>query len=178
MRVRIISFGTNWWSAHSRDLNDPLCFRRNAAWFNSAGLKYGRRLRLCWVFPGHIRFNQTSGFHPEYPLRSIGRTFHCSEPNYLHGRTHLLISTPANVSTPDCFLVTVNERMHGQISFASRAWRYDGVRPISVSLRGPRYEAMVLMTSNDWIETGLGRWVVGQDCRSLVLDVARQGGNA
>ncbi len=47
MLVRIISFGTNWWAAHSSDLNDSMCFRRNAAWFNSAGLKYGRRLRLC-----------------------------------------------------------------------------------------------------------------------------------
>jgi hypothetical protein len=24
MRVRIISFGTNWWAAHSNDLSDPM----------------------------------------------------------------------------------------------------------------------------------------------------------
>ena len=45
--------------AHSRDLNDPFCFRRKAAWFNSAGLMCGRRLRMCWAFPGQIRFNLT-----------------------------------------------------------------------------------------------------------------------
>lgn len=178
MRVRVISFGTNWWAAHSSDLNDPYCFRRNAAWFNSAGLKYGRRLRLCWVYPGHIRFNQTSGFHPEYPLKSLGRTFVCSGPNQLHRRTHLLFSGPANDSAPDCFLVTINERSHGQISFASRAWRSNGVQPISVSLRGRRYEAMVLMIAKGWIETDLGRWVIGRDGRSLVLDVAGRGGDA
>jgi hypothetical protein len=176
MRVRIISFGTNWWTAHSRDLTDPLCFRRNAAWFNSAGLKYGRRLRLCWVFPGQIRFNRTSGLHPEYPLRSTGKTFQCTAPNYLRGRTHLLIATPASPSAPDCFLVTVNERMHGRISFASRAWISDGVQPISVSLRGSRYEAMVLMSATDWIQTNLGHWAISGDQKRLVLDSRLSGG--
>jgi hypothetical protein len=36
----------------------------------------------------------------------------------------------------------------------------------------------VLMTSKDWIDTGLGRWIVKEDCRSLVLDVAREGGQS
>ena len=95
MRVRVISFGTNWWAACSHDLSDPMCFRRRAAWFNSAGLKQGRRLRFCWVFPGQIRFNRTSGFNPEFPLRSVGKSFHCSGPNVLRGRTHLLFYAPA-----------------------------------------------------------------------------------
>jgi hypothetical protein len=155
-----------------------MCFRRRAAWFNSAGLKQGRRLRFCWVFPGQIRFNRTSGFNPEFPLRSIGKSFHCSGPNVLRGQTHLLFYAPAKDAAPDWFLVTINERMHGPISFASRAWISDGVQPISVSLRGQRYEAMVLMTSKDWIDTGLGRWIVEDDCRSLVLDVARKGGQS
>jgi hypothetical protein len=176
MRVRIISFGTNWWAAHSRDLTEPSCFRRNVAWFNSAGLKYGGRLRLCWVFPGQIRFNRTSGLHPEHPLRSAGKTFQCTGPKYLHGRTHLLISTPADTFAPDCFLVTFNERMHGQTSFASRAWRSDGVQPISVSLRGARYEAMFLMGATDWIQTNLGQWAISGDQKRLVLDTRLSGG--
>ena len=36
MRVRLISFGTNWWAMHSHDTSDPYCFRRRAAWFNAA----------------------------------------------------------------------------------------------------------------------------------------------
>jgi len=155
MRVRVISFGTNWWAACSHDLSDPMCFRRRAAWFNSAGLKQGRRLRFCLVFPGQIRFNRTSGFNPEFPLRSVGKAFHCSGPNVLHGRRIFVLCCGWRCRS-DCFLVTINERMHGPISFASRAWISDGVQPISVSLRGRRYEAMVLMTSKDWIDTGLG----------------------
>ena len=85
MRVRIISFGTNWWGMHGRDLDDPHCFHHHAAWFNSAALKCGHRIRLCWAYPGHIRFNQNSGFQPEFPFRSIGKTFLCVGPNRLNG---------------------------------------------------------------------------------------------
>jgi len=169
MRVRIISFGTNWWAMHSRDLDDPYCFRRRAAWFNSAGLKCGRRLRLSWVFPGQIRFNRTSGFQSEFPSRSVGRTFLCSGPSLLDGRTHLLFSRLLRDPVPDCYLVTVNERSHGQISFRSPAWMSAGVRPISISLRGQRYEAMLLMGPEDWIETELGRWLVWRETGRLML---------
>ncbi len=169
MRVRVISFGTNWWAMHSRDLNDPYCFHRRVAWFNSAGLKYGSRLRLCWVLPGHIRFNQTSGFHPEYPLRSIGKTFLCSGPNRQRGRTHLLFARSLGGTETDSYLVTVTDASNGRISFTSPAWRSAGVQPISVSLRGPRYEAMLLMGSRDWIRTDLGTWLIHAKTERLVL---------
>jgi hypothetical protein len=169
MRVRVVSFGTNWWAGHSRNLDDPYCFRRRAAWFNSAGLKSGRRLRLCWVYPGHIRFNQNSGFQAEYPLRSIGKTFLCAGPNRLSGRTHLLFVRLLGDSPSDCYLVTLNGVSNGRISFASSAWRSAGVQPISVSLRGFRYEAMLLMGTRDWIETDLGRWSVCANSLGLVL---------
>jgi hypothetical protein len=169
MRVRIVSFGTNWWAMHSRDLDDPCCLRRRAAWFNSAGLKYGSRLRLCWAFPGHIRFNQTSGFHPEYPLRSIGKTFLCSGPNRLRGRTHLLFARMLPKTEPDLYLVTLTDASHGWISFSSPAWRSAGVQPISVSLRKLRYEAMLLMGAQDWIRTEVGTWCIHADTQRLAL---------
>lgn len=174
MRVRIISFGTNWWTMYSRDSGDPYCFRRRAAWFNSAGIRCGHRLRLCWVCPGQIRFNQTSGFQPEFPFRSVGRVFLGVGPNRLHGRMHLLFSRLLIDSASDCCLVTVNDVVHGRISFASPSWKSDGVRPISVSMRRRRYEAMLLMRAEDWIETEVGKWSVSPDNLRLVL---RDGGN-
>ena len=85
MHVRVVSFGSNWWEMHSRALNDPLCFRRKAAWFNSAALRCGRRIRYFAAYPGQIRFNLTSGFNPEFPARALGRTFLCSGPNQYGG---------------------------------------------------------------------------------------------
>jgi hypothetical protein len=169
MRVRIVSFGTNWWAMHSRDLDDPYCFRRRAAWFNSAGLKYGGRLRLCWVYPGHIRFNQKCGFQPEYPQRSIGKTFLCSGPNRLRGRTHLLFVRLADGTEPDLYLVTVSDVSNGRISFSSPAWSSSGVQPISVSLRGLRYEAMLLLGAQDWIRTDVGTWRIHAEAQRLIL---------
>jgi len=170
VRVRIIGLGTNWWAAHSRDLNDPFCFRRKAAWFNSAGLMFGSRLRMCWAFPGQIRFNQTSNFDPNRPLRSLGRTFECSGPNFLNGRMHLLIRLPASSDAPDRFLVTLNEREYGRVWFATSSWRSAGVQPISVSVRGARYEAMVLISATDWVETELGKWILSADRRRIELE--------
>lgn len=120
MHVRIISLGTNWWAMHSRNLDDPYCFRRCAAWFNSTGFKCGRRLHLNWIYPGQIRFNVTSGFDPDFRLRAIGKTFWCSGPNRFQGKSHLLVVRPAKSACPESYLVTLNDVEHGPIQFEKR----------------------------------------------------------
>jgi len=83
---------------------------------------------------------------------------------------HLLFRLPANHNAPDRFLVTLNERAHGGISFATSAWRSAGVQPISISVRGARYEAMALIGATDWIETELGRWILSADGRRIEIE--------
>lgn len=170
MRIRIVSLGTNWWSAHSPNVADPFCFRRAAAWFNSAGLKFGNRLRLCWVYPGHIRFNQTSGFNPQFPLRTLGKSFECSGPNRVDGRMHLLVARPSTQeSEPDRYLVTFAERLCGPIRFNRPNWKSDDVHLISASVRRDRYEVMALMDEHSWIESSVGIWSLSQDRSRLAL---------
>jgi hypothetical protein len=174
MWIRVINFGTNWWSPHSRDLSDPFCFRKDAAWFNSAGLMSGRRLRLCWVYPGHIRFNKNSGFHPEFPQRALGKTFQSDGPKRIGGRLHLLLShAREQVTEPNRYLVTMSPELHGQITFTSRTWKSTDAQPISISLHGSRYEAMLLLGAEDWIKTDLGLWSISDDGRRLQLSVVR-----
>jgi hypothetical protein len=72
-------------------------------------------------------------------------------------------------SVCDLYLVTVNDSSHGRIRFAIPCWRSRGVQPISISLRGSRYEAMLLMGQSDWLETDLGRWSVSPQSLRLVL---------
>lgn len=173
MRVRIISLGTNWWSARPLDVTDPFCFRRNVAWFNSAGLKYGNRLRLCWGYPGHVRFNRSSGFNPDSPAKVVGRVFECAGPNRMNGRTHLLVSHLLDPDIqPDRYLVTLTERICGPIRFNRAGWKSDGIQLISASLRRDRYELMALVGENDWIESNIGLWSVSQDCARLELSGA------
>jgi len=176
MHVRVVSFGSNWWEMHSRALNDPLCFRRKAAWFNSAALRCGRRIRYFAAYPGQIRFNLTSGFNPEFPARALGRTFLCSGPNQYGGKAHLLFVRLVAEAAPDAWLVTLSSGVHGAIEFTKPGWRSAGVQPVSISLRGARYEAMLLFGSADWVQSGLGRWIIGSDGRRLVLAEGANGG--
>ncbi len=162
MYICVISFGTNWWAMRSRDMDDPLCFRRGAAYFNAAALISGRRLHHSAIFPGHVRFNSKSGFDPEFPLRTIGKTFLCSAPRQFAGKMHLLFERRAAKVTPDAYLVTLKSAEHGAIQFAKPGWKSAGVHPISISLRGQRYEAMLLFGAQDWVESDLGRWQIDQ----------------
>lgn len=171
MYIRVISFGTNWWAMHSRNLDDPLCFRRRAAYFNSAALEYSRRLRFSAVFPGQVRFNSKCGFDPEFPQRAIGRTFLCSPPRQFEGKTHLLFERRAGRMEPESYLVTLKHAEHGAISFAQPSWKSAGVRPISISLRGERYEAMLLLGVQDWVESDVGRWQIDRfHCRIALAE--------
>ena len=160
MYIRVISFGTNWWAMHSGNLDDPLCFRQRAAYFNAAALKFGRKLRHSAAFPGLVRFNSTSGFNPEFPQRAVGKTFLCSTPRQFAGKTHLLFERRAGSVPPDAYLVTLRDVEHGVIQFAQPGWKSAGVQPVSISLRGQRYEAMLLFGERDWVESDVGRWQI------------------
>ena len=175
MYVRIISFGTNWWAMRSRDTNDPFCFRRKVAYFNAAALMAGRRLHHSAIFPGQIRFNSKSGLDPEFPSRSAGKTFLCSGPCRFAGKTHLLFQRRAVARTPDAYLVTLKSAEHGVIEFAKPGWKSAGARPISISLRGQSYEAMLLFGGGDWVESDLGRWHVDEAQCRIWLNNVREG---
>jgi hypothetical protein len=171
VRVCITGFGANWWSAHSRDLGDPFCFRRGAAWFNSAALKFGRRLCFYWIVPGQIRFNQTSGFNPQFANRFLGATFECSGPQLHSGRIHLLFTKQLRHAAPEAYLVTINHLLHGAIAFEDLEWKSSGTTAISISRKVWRYEAMLLMGRNDWIKTDLGRWRIADREQRLMISV-------
>jgi hypothetical protein len=175
MHVRIVSFGTNWWAMNSHETSDPFCFRQRAAWFNAAALMSGRRLHHSAIFPGHVRFNSKSGFDPEFPFRAIGKIFQCSPPRTFAGKTHLLCERRTSQATPDAYLVTLRSWEHGAIQFGKPGWKSPGVSPISMSLRGDRYEAMLLFGDQDWVESDLGRWQVDQSGCRIRLNVVREG---
>ena len=175
MYIRVISFGTNWWAMRSTDTGDPLCFRRRAAYFNAAALMCGRRLRHSAIYPGQVRFNTKSGFDPEFPNRSLGKTFACSGPTQFGGRTHLLFVRMERATPPDAYLVTLNSADHGSIKFDERGWRSSGVIPVSISLRGSKYEAMLLMGAADWVRSDLGIWQMDATGSHLTLSACEEG---
>jgi hypothetical protein len=135
----------------------------------------GRRLHHSAIFPGQIRFNAKSGFDPEFPLRAVGKTFVCSSPCQFAGKIHLLFERRAKDVTPDAYLVTLKSAEHGAIQFDKPSWKSAGVSPISISLHGQRYEAMLLFGSGDWVESVLGRWQIDQAQSRIWLNEVNEG---
>jgi hypothetical protein len=175
MIVRILSCGVNWWAMHSRNLDDPYCFRRKPVYFNTTGLMYGRRLRDCQIYPGLLRFNRTSQFDPEFVERLPGKTFEAAPPTLYGGKVRVLFQFPATGQTPDAYLVTLHPETHGGIEFHRKCWKSPGLRTIAVSKQRDRYEAMLLMEPSDWVMTDRGRWEISPGLGRLELKPKEEG---
>ena len=88
----------------------------------------------------------------------------------MNGHMHLLMARTVDRNVePDRFLVTMTLESHGKIGFATRTWKSETAQPISVSLRGSRYEAMLLLGKKDWIRTDIGLWIVSRNIDRLEL---------
>ena len=170
MTVRILSCGSNWWGAHSKEWEDPLVFRRQAAWFNTTAIMCGRRRRDCHIYPGRLRFNRTSRFDPERIQFLPSQCFHTAGPVLREGAIHLLFDSSTHKAHPEAFVVTLSFEIHGQISFKNSEWHSPSARPIAVSRRRHRYEAMLLLRRDDWVRTDRGRWKVSSAEDGFLLE--------
>jgi hypothetical protein len=159
MLVKILNFGSNWWSRFGRDPHDSLRFTRHAAYFNSTGVRCGRKVRRHWIVPGLIRFNGVGDFSPHHPNRSLGKTFECSELEFMFGGNRMLFERCApQCSSPDYYLAVISEERHGHCEFAANRWKSPSSRVIAVSQLRELQEAMLLMKPGDWVRTICGVW--------------------
>jgi hypothetical protein len=158
MLVKVLSFGTNWWARFGRHPFDFHRFTRHAAYYNSTGVRCGRKVRRHWVIPGLIRFNGAGGFNPHLPNRSLGCTFHCSDLTFACGGNRLLFERKVSKSEiPERYLVVLSSELHGRMDFSSDAWK-SSAAVIAVSQLREKQEAMLLMTRGDWVRTICGFW--------------------
>lgn len=68
MSVKILGFGLSWWARFGRHPGDPWRFTRHAAYYNSAGVRCGNKIRRHWIVPGLVRFNGVVEFDLTFPL--------------------------------------------------------------------------------------------------------------
>jgi hypothetical protein len=159
MLVRILSFGTNWWARFGHDPADPRRFTRHAAYYNSTGVRCGRKVRRHWIVSGLIRFNGVGGFNPHLPNRSLGHTFSCSDLTFAFGGNRLLFERKVSKSeVPECYLVVATSATHGRIDFHSDAWKASTAAVIAASQLREAQEVMLLMKPGDWVRTDCGLW--------------------
>ena len=166
MLVKVLSLGTNWWS-RSRILSGP----QRQVYYNSTGVRCGRKVRRHWLVPGLLRFHgfYWNGAKPD-PLaaaEACGGTFLCSDLAYAYGGNRLLfLSRNCAPAPPDFYLVTVSSETHGAIDFFSNVWRSVFTRVIAISQLRDQQEAMLLMGAGDWVQTANGFWRLPVPARS------------
>jgi len=159
MSVKILGFGTSWWARFGRNPNDSCRYTRHAAYYNSAGVCCGRRIKRHWIVPGLVRFNGVGDFDPHFPSWAIGKTFLCSDPVFAHGGNRVLFVRRAPKTTPpDCYLVVVSSERFGIFDFDYPCWRSESTQLISVSQLREQQEAMLLMKDGEWVRNSLGTW--------------------
>jgi hypothetical protein len=158
MLVKILGFGSNWWARFGRDPQDRYRYTRHAAYFNSTGVRCGKKMRRHWMIPGLIRFNGVGDFNPQFPNRAVGKTFECADLIFALGGNRVLFKRKVTQSDPDCFLLAVSSDRFGGFDFDDLAWRSQSVTPIAVSHLRDKQEAMLLMRAGDWVRTAVGFW--------------------
>ena len=181
MLVKILKFGSNWWARVGADATDPWRFTRHAAYFNSAGLQCGRKVRRHWFIPGLIRFNGIGDFNPQFPLRAVGHTFCCDNLFAAPQGNRLLVRAKAAVTAvPDYFLTVISSDRHGVVDFTDPGSISEAAIPIAVSELREKQEILILMRLTTWIQTSIGFWELTTDTgypngASLQLTKSRNG---
>lgn len=158
MLVKILEFGSSWWARFGRDPEDRYRHTRHAAYFNSAGVCCGNKVRRYWIVPGLIRFNGVGDFNPHFPSRSVGETFECADLTFACGGNRLLFVRKGRRSAPGYYLVVASSNRCGVFNFDDPGWKSEPVIPIAVSNLRDRQEAMLLMKPLDWVRSTLGVW--------------------
>jgi hypothetical protein len=158
MLVKILEFGSNWWTRFGRDPLDRYRYTRHAAYFNSTGVRCGNKMRRYWVVPGLIRFNGVGDFNPHFPSRAVGEIYECSDLVFARGGNRVLFRQKvAKSCRPDYFLSVVSSDRFGALRFEGSD-RSESPTPIAVSHIGEEQEAMLLMKAGDWVRSALGVW--------------------
>jgi hypothetical protein len=170
MMVQVLNLGTNWWTRVGHDIPDPADVARNTAFYNSTGVRCGRKIRRHWIIPGLVRFNGVGDVRPDLPHRAIGRTFVCTDLTYSCDGNRLLFKSKAHrFAHADVYLLVVSEAVYGRINFVSPVWKSALSRVIAASQLRGQQEAMLLMRVGDWIETAEGFWHLSQPANSREL---------
>ena len=183
MLVSVTSFGSLWRHRLGKNVSDPRRFARDV-YYNTTGVRVAGAIRQRPKIVGYARFHECGGFDSHHPSRTVGRVFDCAEPCVWQGANKLLFQKPLHKpETPERFLVVTRPDLIGRLQIGNAGWRSPDTWLISFSECRGDQEAMFLMSSESWITTELGRFVLTLDrdrpwLASLVLTTTRAGVNA
>jgi len=157
--VSVTGFGSVWRQRLERSAGGPIC---PGVYYNTTGVMAKRgvlqRPQIC----GYARFDAIGGFNPNYPSKMIGRVFECAEPSVWMGCNRLLFRRLARRGIcAERFLVVATSDLHGHFAVGTEGWRSPDACLLSFSECRGNQELMLLMDTKGWIQSDLGRFVVG-----------------
>lgn len=157
MLVSVTGFGSVW----RQRLERSGCIRP-AVYYNTTGVMVKSALRQRPQVCGYARFDAIGGFNPNYPSKMIGRVFECAQPSAWMGCNKLLFRRLARRGIcAERFLVVASSDLHGHFAVGTEGWRSPDTWLLSFSECGGSQELMLLMGAQGWIQSDLGRFVVG-----------------
>lgn len=157
MLVSVIGFGSVWRQRRERSGRSGL-----AVYYNTTGVMVKSGVRQRPQICGYARFDAIGGFNPNYPSKMIGRVFECAEPSVWMGCNRLLFKRLARRGTcAERFLLIAHSELNGHFAVGTEGWRSSDTWLLSFSECGGSQELMLLMDAQGWIQSDLGRFVVG-----------------
>jgi hypothetical protein len=157
--VAVTGFGSVW----RRKVGKEHCSSTSFAgpvYYNTSGIIVKGMLRQRPKICGYLRFDTIGGFDPHHPLRMIHRVFECADPSIWNGCNQLLFKRIVGDQSPDRYLVVVRSDVNGRLRVGEENWRSPESWLIAFSECAGQQEALMLLGSNDWITTDVGKFVL------------------
>jgi len=160
MLVAVTGFGSVWRHRLGKQAHDSGHFAQ-PAYYNTTGVVVNSNVRQRPRICGYARFDEVSGFNPNFPSKTINRVFECGEPSVWMGYNKLLFKRMLTAGErPDCFFVVVRPELTGVLAVGTAGWRSSDTWLLSFSECAQQQEAMLLMPAYGWVVGQFGRFVL------------------
>jgi len=130
-------------------------------YYNTTGIIVNGNVRQRPKICGYLRFDTIGGFDPHHPFRMIHRVFECADPSIWNGCNKLLFKRIVGDNQRlERYLVVVRSDLNGHLRVGEEHWRSPESWLIAFSECARQQEALMLLASNDWIKTDVGKFVL------------------
>ena len=160
MLVAVTGFGSVWRHRVDKERRSSSRFA-GPVYYNTTGLIVNGRVRQRPKICGYLRFDTIGGFDAHHPFRMIHRIFECADPSTWNGCNKLLFERIVGGNQrPERYLVVVRSDLNGHLRVGEEDWRSPESWLIAFSECARQQEALMLLGSNDWVQTDVGKFVL------------------
>ena len=160
MLVAVTGFGSMWRQRAAKQMRQG-DHSAQPVYYNTTGVVVNGSVRQRPQVCGYARFDAVGGFNPNDLSRMVNRVFECAQPSVWMGYNKLLFKRILKAGErPDRFLVVATSALMGHVSVGTEGWKSPDTWLLSFSECAGNQEMMLLMGTQGWIRSDLGRFVL------------------